>query len=421
MTALLLALLLAAEAPSPRATGGGPEGTPLSLDEALVRARAHPRIAQASAAAAQASARSREVFAGFLPAASASVAYGRQSGSAAGRTVDGSSPLYAASVNAQVPIWDFGRTLEGVRSARAAAGAALSDLDAARAEQAFQVTQAYFGVLAAEALVAVADDTIVQMQKHLALAQAQLDVGRRTRFDVTRAEVDLANARIQKIQADNGVATARAALAAAIGEDLAGARLVEPAGEDRPDPRPADAVAAALRARPEIVALDRRVAAAEASTAAVRDAWYPTFAASGQVTWQDNSFPLHHSWQVLGTLSWPFLNGGADVARLAEAAAALDVARATRDAEALQVKVEAEQAALAVIEARARRDVSKVLVAQATENLDLAEGRYQAGVGSIVDLADAQAALTSARAGAIRAVFDLATARARLVRAVGEP
>ena len=61
-----------------------------------------------------------------------------------------------------------------------------------------------------------------------------------------------------------------------------------------------------------------------------------------------------------------------------------------------------------------------MLVAQAQENLELAEGRYQAGVGSIVELTDAQAALTSARAQQVRAGYDLATARARLTRAVGE-
>jgi outer membrane protein len=415
---ILLALVLAADVSSPRPAASGREGGApvLTVEEALSRARAHPRVAQASAIAAQASARTREAFAGFLPSASASVAYGRQ-----WRSTDGSGPLYAASVSGQVALWDFGRTVESVNAARASASAAQFDVEAARAEQDFQVLQGYYGVLAAEALVAVADDTIAQMQKHLALARAQLDVGRRTRFDVTRAQVDLANAQIQKIQADNGVATARATLSAAIGDEIGDARLLQPAAPDEPDPRPADAVSRALRARAEIIALDRRVAAADASVAGARAAWYPTLGASGQLSWQDNAFPLRHNVQVLGTLSWPFLNGGADVARMSEAAAAYDAARAARDAEALQIKVEAEQAALGVLEAHARRDVSRVLVAQATENLDLAEGRYQAGVGSIVDLADAQAALTSARAGEVRAVYDLATARARLARAIGEP
>ena len=113
-----------------------------------------------------------------------------------------------------------------------------------------------------------------------------------------------------------------------------------------------------------------------------------------------------HNWQVGATLSWPFLNGGADEARAAELRGAVEQTRAARAAEVLQVRADVEQAALAVLEAHARRDVSQVLVGQAQENLELAEGRYQAGVGSIVELTDAQAALTSARAQQVRSGYD---------------
>ncbi|MFL5273265.1 MAG: TolC family protein [Anaeromyxobacteraceae bacterium] len=428
MNVLVLALLVS-QVPPPAA----PADQVLTLDDALARARTHPRVAQAAAAVAQASARSREAFAGYLPSGAASAAYGKTSSSGRAGSIQltpggtttvssgGVDDLYSVTVNLQAPIWDFGRTLEAVRAARASEEAERADLTVARDEQGVQVRQAYYAALASDALVSVADDTIVQMERHLAFAQGSLEVGRRTRFDVTRAQVDLANARIQKIQADNGRASSRAALAAAIGEDLDDARLEEPAGPEGPDPDPRDAVARALRSRPELAALDRRVTAADAAAAAARDAWYPTLGASGQLGWRGTEFPLSRTWQVLGTLTWPFLNGGADVARAAEARAAADASRAAREAEALQVKVEVEQAALAVIEARARRDVSKVLVAQATENLELAEGRYQAGVGSIIELADAQAALTSARAQRVRSGYDLATARARLERTVGEP
>jgi outer membrane protein len=428
MTALLLALLLS-QAPPPAASAG----RVLTLEGALAIARAHPRVAQATAAAAQASARTRQAFAGFLPTGAVSATYGKTSASGGAGTIvltpggttalsgSGVDDLYAATANVQAPIWDFGRTLESVRAARASEDASRSDLTAARDEQDFQVAQAYYAALASDALVSVADDTIVQMNRHLAFAQGSFEVGSRTRFDVTRAEVDLANARIQKIQADNGRASSRAALAAAIGEDLGDARIEEPAAREEPDPDPREVVARALRGRPELAALDRRVAAADAAAVAARDAWYPTLGASGQLGWRGSDFPLSRTWQVLGTLTWPFLNGGADVARAAEASAVVDAAHAARDAEVLQVKLDAEQAALAAIEARARRDVSKVLVTQATENLELAEGRYQAGVGSIIELVDAQAALTSARAQRVRGGYDLSTARARLARTVGEP
>ncbi|GEJ57385.1 TolC family protein [Anaeromyxobacter diazotrophicus] len=429
--ALLLSAALGAAAAAPLPASA--PGT-LTLEEALARARSHPRSAQALAVAAQAEARAREVFGSFLPDVNATASYSRatsnfapspgtQSGGGfrvALPETDATSPYYAAALSVQAPLWDFGRTLGQVRSARASEAAARSDLAAARQDVELQVRTSWFAALAAQALVQVADDTIGQMQKHLDFAQASLEVGRRTRFDVTRAQVDLTNARITKLQADNGVASARAALEAAVGEPLGPVRLVAPEDPGGPDPRPADEVERALRQRPELRALDLRVGAAEQSLAAARSAWFPVLSASGQYGWRGADFPLVHNWQVGAALSWNLFNGFSDAAAVDEQRGAVEQARAARELEALQVRSEVEQAALAVGEARARRDAAGVLVTQAQENLELAEGRYQAGVGSIVDLADAEAALTSARSQQVRAGYDLATARAKLVRAVGE-
>jgi outer membrane protein len=441
MIALLALAAVLAAAPVPLAdpplarNGEGASQPLLTLEDALARARTHPLTAVSQAQLAQASARDREAFAAFLPTGSVSATYSRatsnfapspgtQSGGGIGRAAtpetDTTSPFYSASVNVQVPLWDFGRTLGQVRAARASTSAARADLSVTRQDVDTQVRVAYFGALAAEALVKVSDDTIAQMQKHLEFATASLEVGQRTRFDVTRAEVDLSNARITKIQADNGVATTRATLSAAVGEPVGGARLDVRALADAPDPRPEEAAERALRARPELTALDLRLSAADASLASARSAWFPVLSAAGQYGWRGQDFPLVHNWQAGATLTWPFLNGGADEARAAEQRGAVEQARASRAAEVLQVRADAEQAAFAVIEAHARRDASQVLVGQAQENLELAEGRYQAGVGSIIELTDAQAALTSARAQQVRAGYDLATARARLVRAIGE-
>jgi outer membrane protein len=436
MTALLAALALPlALAAGPDAVAPPPrlEAAPtLTLDEALRCARTHPHVARSAAAEAQAGARSREAFAGFLPSGQANASYTRAtSNSAAAPAASGgvglargstnqTFPFYAGSLNLTVPIWDFGRTLGAVRSARESEAAARQDLAAARHDVDADVRAAYFGALAAQELVQVADDTIAQMQKHLDFAQASLEVGRRTRFDVSRAQVDLTNARIQKIQADNGVATARATLAAAVGEPVGDLRLVAPSEPDGPDPVPSEAARRALERRPELAALARRIAAADEAVGAAKSAWYPVLAGNGQLGWRGEDFPLVRNWQVGVSLTWPFLDGGADLARVQESRAVVQGAQAAREAEALQVRAEVEQAALAVIEAHARRDAAAVLVAQARENLELAEGRYQAGVGTIIELADAQAALTSARAQGVRAGYDLATARARLQRAVGE-
>jgi len=72
-----------------------------------------------------------------------------------------------------------------------------------------------------------------------------------------------------------------------------------------------------------------------------------------------------------------------------------------------------------VNEARARRTVANKLVGQAKENLELAEGRYQAGIGTIIDVTVSQTSYTSAQAQEVKAAFDLASAWAQLQYAIG--
>jgi outer membrane protein len=428
MITALLAVLCAAQ----------PAGR-LTLDEALARAASHPRLGEVRAAADQASARQAEAWAGFLPSGTALASWqpatttpGSSTSTAPGpgtllpsvgspSLAGGITPFYSASIVVTQPIWDFGRTLRQVRSARLAEEAAGFDVAAVGGDVELQVRSAYYGALAAEELVAVADDAVQQMEKHVAQAQALLEVGRRTRFDVTRAQVDLASARIARIQAESGLAAARAGLAAAIGEDVGQAALVRPA--DLPDEPVATeaAVTAALAQRAELSALRQRVSSQREAVAAAASAFYPVVSATGQLQWKGTDFPISRSWQVGVTVSLPFLSGGADAARVREQAAALAQARSALDSATLQVKAEAEQATLAVGDARARRQASETLLAQARENLEMAEGRYASGVGNIIELADAQAALTAARGQHVRASYDLATARARLAKATGAP
>jgi outer membrane protein len=405
-----------------------PQGGVLTLDDALARAAAHPRMSEVRASAGQATARVAEARAGYLPSATALATYlpaqvgqsgGAIPGAAAG--VNAVNPFYQASIVVTQPIWDFGRTSGQVRSATLAEGATGSDLAAATKDVELQVRAAYYNALAAGELVLVAEETERQMQSHLALAKGSLEVGRRTPFDVARAEVDVAGARIGRIQAESGLAAARSALSAAIGEDVGQAPLERPVERAGEDLSPERAASAALAQRPEMAALDLRMDAQRAAISAASSAHYPILAAVGQLAWKGMELPATRSWQVGVTIAVPLLAGGGDVARVREQEALFGQLRSQRETLALQIKAEAVQAAIAVDEARAREMASDALLRQARQNLDLAEGRYQAGVGSIIELSDAQAVLTTARSQRVRAGYDLATARARLERAVGAP
>jgi outer membrane protein len=421
MNALLLTLLLAAP---PAAV---PNVQPLTLEQALQMARTNPEIALAQASLTQTQGQVTVARSGFLPFGTVS---GRAGGTATNLGAAPSSALYAtfgATLTLNQTIWDFGRTLGAYLAARDQERAAKAGIDVAWQGVELGVRTTYYTVLATEALVAVADQTVESNQKQLDLARGQFEVGQRPRFDVTTADVNLQQSRISQIQAHDGVVLSRIALSQAVGQDVSKRPLVMPTVPEDIDldvPRLMDE---ALNARPDLRSADLLISAADENLSSAKSAWYPILGVTANYTWNDSRLPVvgglpapdANSWQILGTVTWPFLSGWSDVGRVEAQTGVVDSTKASRALLLLQIRTDVEQAVSGVTEARARRDVSRTLVTQAKENLELAQGRYQAGIGNIVDVTISQTSYTSAQAQEVKAVFDLASAWAQLQHALG--
>jgi outer membrane protein len=421
MNALHLVLSLAF------AQAATPATTPLTLDQALELARANPQLAQAQASVLQARGQMGISRSGFLPSGSA--------GAKAGWTATnlGASPssllydTYNASITLNQTLWDFGRTLGAYLAARDQERAARAGVDATWIAVELNVRTAYYTVLATEALVAVADQTVASNQRQLDLARGQFEVGQRPRFDVTSADVNLQQSIISQITAHDGVILTRIALSQAVGQDVSKRTLELPTVPQDIDLDVPRLMTEALSARPDLRAAELQISAADQNLSAAKSAWYPILGVSASYLWNNSRYPVagglpapdSNSWNVLGTITWPFLNGGADMGRVDVQSGALAASRASRDLLLLQVRSDVEQAVTIVNEARARRAVATKLVGQAKENLELAEGRYQAGLGNIIDVTTSQTSYTSAQAQEVKAAFDLATAWAQLQRAIG--
>jgi outer membrane protein len=423
MTSALLVLLLCA-APT------------LTLDQALAQARAHPRLAQARAAATFARARVAEARAGYLPSASVGLAAWRSTANPAPRPGETLPPdplppggpshsFYAATAGVSQPLWDFGRTRGQVCAAQAGVRAAESDAQVVAADVELAVRISFYDALAAAELLHIADETVANLEAHLAAATRLVEVGKRPPFDVTRARIDVATARSARLTAAGALVEARATLAAAMGlPALPEVTLSSPPPAVTRDPGLDDLVTHRLRRRPELVALDARVAGQQAQLAAQRSSHWPILSATGQVAvrgLERTGWQRGDNWQLGVQLVAPLLAGGADQARIEQQAAALDGLRAARRDLELQVRVEASKLVEAVATARARAEAARAIVGQARESLTIAEGRYAAGVANLIELADAQRTFTAAEAEAARAGYDLAIARARLHRAAGDP
>jgi outer membrane protein len=337
-----------------------------------------------------------------------------------------------ATLQGRQLIYDFGKTSALVDEARAGSRVASGELERVRDLVVQNVRQAYFALLQARRLVGVADAALARSELNLRSAQGFYDVGTKPKSDVTRAEVEVANARVDVIRARNLVRLSETSLANALGleatapieiEDIL---FYEPVTLDS-----AQLLAEALGNRPELRQSQARLDAARAQLAGARARYLPDLTLNGSVGLSSdeaiiatdgvNGGSFSDTWSITGQLTWNLFEGFFTQYRVKETQALVETARANYDSVELQVRLEVEQAYITVVEAAERFSATEKAVESAQENLRLAQGRYDAGVGTILDLTEAQLSLTNAEADSVRAVTDYRIGLATLDRVVGRP
>jgi outer membrane protein len=430
MIGALPALLLLAASASPV----------LTLDDAVRTAREHqPQLLQARAGTLAAEARADQARAGLLPRLDASAGYRLATGNGAavydpvaqGSTVpraswDTSSTL-SATATASLLLWDFGKTPLQWRSAREQAGAQRASERATGQQVVLGVRTAFFAARAARDLVGVARQTLSNQEAHLRQIQGFVEVGTRPEIDLAQARTARANAEVQRIGAEATFETAKAQLNQAMGVEgstdfeIADDRLPAVEGEETGlEPL----LQEALQARPEVTALAAQARAQEATIGSVQGGYWPSLGVSTGLTDSGpdrSSFKTDWNWNAQATLGWNLFSGGATSASVREAEAGLASVRAQASALRQQIRLALEQARLGVLSARAKLTAAGEALVNAREQLRLAEGRYQAGSGSVLELSDAQLQVTLAAAQQVQADYDLSTARAQLLVALARP
>jgi len=410
----------------------------LGLEQALATAHEHqPSLRQARAAVDAARARAANARSGLLPQVSGSATYQRATANFVSRPgslpsqISGSttseswttSPYLNLGIQASQLVYDFGATSSRYHAAQASARAQVDSERAIQIGSDAAVRSAYFTARAARALVTVAIDTLANQEKHLQQIESFVEVGTRPEIDLAQAKADRANAQLQLIEARNGYETAKAQLNQAMGiegsldYDVADETMPAVAGEESGINA---LVAQSAATRPELASFAEQVRAQELTVAALRGAYYPSLqAATAYTDAGGKADSLVWNWNASLSLAVPLYFGGLRRAQVAEAEANLAGLKAQLDAERQQVRLEIEQARLGVTSAQATIASAVEALTNAQDRLALAEGRYEAGVGNIIELGDAQVALTAAAQQKVQADYRLATARAELLRALG--
>jgi len=319
-------------------------------------------------------------------------------------------------------VTDFGRTSNLTESARLRAQAQDQATETTRANILIATARAYFSVLRARAVLTVAQETVSARQlvsdQVTALANSNLKSG----LDVSFANVNLADARLLLLQAQNDVKAAEADLATTLGlpSQMAFSLHDEPA----PGPLAGDVnplVAQALQERPELKDLRLQQSAAERFVKAEHSLFYPNIAAAGAAGFVPvGEVAVPGRYGAIGiNINIPVFNGGLFRARQTEAELKAKAANENVNVTANNVSRDVRVAFLNAQTAFERVGLTDQLLTQARLALDLAHGRYDLGLSSIVELSQAQLNLTSAQIGSASAQYDYQAERAVLEYQVG--
>lgn len=329
---------------------------------------------------------------------------------------------HSNSITASLPLFTGGELQGQIGQAKANYRSMLSAEEQAYIEMKETATNGYFTMLDAGNMKTLCQESVDRLQAHLDNVIAQYNVGIVARADVLRSEVELANAKQDLISAENGYDVAEATLNNIIGTPLSTTLVLKDTLQYVPyDNDMAYCLAYSEEHRPELKQAEYGVDAAEAALVVARSGHMPKISASASNSWASENWPGddNEEWAVGVTASMNIFDSGVTWSKIHAAqenlAKAKETQRQVKDAVELEVRTDY----LGMREAEKRISTTQVAVAQAEEDYHIAVVRYQAGVGTNIDVMDAQVALTEAKTNYVKALYDYNTSKAALNTSMG--
>jgi outer membrane protein len=409
---LLLILIVAV----PALPGQGQEAPAMTIQQAVaVALEQNPQVKVAATAVRSADARLTAARAALSPTVSANVS----AGSSGSNTSTSSSSQ--AGVGASYTIYDRGVRAAQIRQAEAQAESTRLALAATQAAVAADTATAYMSVVTAEAVVAVREQALEQARTQLNAADAGVRAGTVPQSDVVRAQSQVATAEFNLIDARGTVETQRSVLLILLNRPAgSGVSVTQPGAVPAMNVTAAQAAGAALQ-RPEVKQAEADVRAAEAGLQA-------TAAQGGVSVSVDAGYGVSivssgngGSWSTGVSASVPLFDGGRRAAEVEAARASVDSANLQLAQIRLQMQHQAQQALTQFVTSLARATAADKAAEAAREAFRAAQGRYSAGVGTVVEVETARTDLVSAEVALRQAQSDQWTTLVALRRALGLP
>lgn len=331
---------------------------------------------------------------------------------------------FSNSASVGMPVYNLS-IRAGIEQAGFAVNAADVTLENAKQNIRYQATADYYQILQYRNIINVYQDTVNTLQEHLDNVNAQYRVGTVAKSDVLASQVQLANAQQSLVTAQNNYDVAIATLNNVIGLPTdTNLDIREQLKYTKYDLTLENCTKFALENRADGAAAYYQVKQAEAGINAARAGYVPSVSLAANKSIADNSaFGKDHSetWQAGASASWNIFDNGVTAAKVENAEASLVKAQEALAQTDEGIQLDVRSAYLKLQAAEKNIATTQTAVEQAEEDYRIAQVRYSAGVGTNLDVMDAQEKLTQARTNYYTALYDYNTSKASLDKAMGIP
>ena len=388
----------------------------------------HPTIMSAISNAEIYKSRIGQAWANYFPTIGAGVSYSRNdtlmtmNSSYARMMSQKYNMFYAPTLSANMLLFDFGKTKASADMAKRNYEASRYDAETSIELVIYNVKVAYYNLIFAEIQKTVYEDTVKDFELQLKQARAQYEIGRKAKIDVTTAEYNLGNAKVNLIKAKNTLELAAAELANAVGiPELEGVVLKDKLNTKAYDVNLKDLLATAQASRPALLASKKLMDAAEMNVRAAKRAFAPDLSAFGSYNNGGRQIDSDYGYQFGVQLNYSALNILLLKKQVDEASATYKKYVADYEQQKQNVYLEVKSAYINLLNSHDSLDVSKLALQQAKERQYQAFRRYQVGLGDAIEFKDAENSYLNAQLDYYSNVLNYNINAAEVERVIGAP
>lgn len=350
------------------------------------------------------------------PQLSAGMSYARSGGSG-GNSDYGK---YSTNIALEQSVYDWGRRNLAVSGAKIETAAAELDYQTKRDEIIANVKESYYGLNKSIQENEIARTRYDNYEKRLEWANAYYSAGTKAKIEVTKARSDLASSKLTLVKTMSSISQYKASLAEAMGMPMLSINnIADELGYTDWSIALTEALARAKQNRPEILAQEKRVESARMTLHLQKKGLSPSLTASVGYDVYGSAPADNGEWTGKLSASIPLSDGGLTAGKIQGAAADLAEAEAEMESLSNSVVLEIRKAFEALTEAKEALAASRSAESQAKETLDLALGRYSAGVGDSLEVSDAVDSYAEAQTNTVQSMYDCKIARLDIEKAMG--